>query len=208
MYAFWAYSESGVEEYWNSVEDFIEDYLFMRKLLEYKEPYHKEYSLEERLKIVAEKRLGPEDPALIAETVDRLKYSFWSKYVKRCYVAPEVESVLRYLQKKNYSMAIISNFLVSGGIQELLIRLKIDHYFRFVLTSVEEGWRKPHPQIYLNGLAKAQCNAQDVVFIGDDYRNDYLVPRELGFKAILYDKQKRYPDAQRIISFEEIKDFF
>jgi len=208
MYALWTYKESGVENYWNGAEDFIEDYLYMRQFLKHREPYHKEYSIEERLKIVVEKRMGSEDPALILEIVNRLKYSFWRKYVERCYVAPEVESALRYLQQKDYKMAVISNFIISGGIKELLTLLNIDHYFQFVLTSVEQGWRKPHPNIYKYGLARARCNAQDVVFIGDDYRNDYLAPRELGFKALLYDRQMLYPEAHSIVSFEEIKNYF
>ncbi|NLP44512.1 MAG: HAD family hydrolase [Peptococcaceae bacterium] len=208
MYALWAFKESGVEKYWDSVEEFMADYLFMRKYLKHKEPFHKEYSLEERLKIVVERKLGSQDPAHNREIVNRLTSSFWNKYVERCYVDPEIKLALNYLQKKGYNMAVISNFLVVGGIQQLLALLNIDHYFQFVLTSVEEGWRKPHPNIYNSGLVRAQCNAQDVVFIGDDYKNDYLAPQELGFKAILYDKQKLYPDAQRIVSFKEIEDYF
>ena len=59
-----------------------------------------------------------------------------------------------------------------------------------VVTSVELGWRKPHPSTYRAALAALGTTAADTVFVGDtrDTRDaDDDGPRGVGMPAFLID---------------------
>ena len=75
----------------------------------------------------------------------------------------------------------------------------IANYFEFVVTSVSEGWRKPHQEIYEKALKLAGIAPERVVFVGDDYINDYVTPSRLGMTPIYLDRYDRHPELQRRI---------
>jgi HAD superfamily hydrolase (TIGR01509 family) len=55
------------------------------------------------------------------------------------------------------------------------------------------GWRKPAPAIYQAALDQLGCAAEEVLFVGDRLVEDYLAPRELGMRSVLFTP----PGAQR-----------
>ena len=206
-YALWAYQGSGVEHYWIDFQEFYEDFLKMRQILKNRTPLLKEYDIQTRFKLIIDKKLGnrkgkEEERDWIA---GKLFENYWTIYRDKCYVSKEVKATLAFLSKK-YKLGLVSNFLVSNGIEELLIDNEIDNFFDFVVTSVNEGWRKPHPNIYKAALSRAGVSAAEVVFIGDDYINDFITPKQLGYQVILYDRKKAYPQLKwRFNSFVELK---
>lgn len=47
------------------------------------------------------------------------------------------------------------------------------------------GYEKPHLQIFKEALKVCNTKPKNVIFIGDNYKNDYLPAKKIGMKAIL-----------------------
>ncbi len=204
-YALWALEGSGAEQYWNSKIEFIDQFRFMRQVFKERTPLHREYDIYERFRLVVQHRLG-EVQNEAEEIVQKLVSNYWRNYRKRCYVSNEVTDALSFLAER-YKMGVVSNFIVKDGIEELLHILGIQRFFKFLVTSVDEGWRKPHPAIYQSALLKAETEANHALFIGDDFLNDYIAPRQLGFTALFYDKKVAHTQINhRFTHFSELKD--
>jgi len=220
-YALWAWEGSGVESYWKESEEFIEQFAAMRKILKQTVPYHKEYSLSQRLQYIVERHLGyskekkelqldKADEARgkeVKEIVDILVNHFWHRYKEKCYVSKEVRQTLNALSEE-YEIGIVSNFLIQGGVEALIKTHELQKNIQFIVTSVSEGWRKPHPEIYRTAIKQSEvARVGDILFIGDDYLNDYIVPQKLGMKALLYDRHNRnFQRESRFTAFPELKD--
>lgn len=199
-YAFWAYAGSGVEHYWEGFEEFYGSFQTMRKTLSERVPYHKEYDIRERFGFIIGEKIGTERIEETNLVIGKLLKNFWVRYKDRCYVSSDVIHTLECISDK-YRLGVISNFLVRDGVEELLKKNGIYNYFDFVVTSVNVGWRKPHPLIYSNSLEKAGASADRVLFIGDDYTNDFITPRQLGYQALLYDRNNNYPEIDSSFSY-------
>lgn len=203
-YALWAYEGSGAERYWNDFDEFYKMSLEVRESLRDRSPQFLEYDIQTRFSLIIEKKLSKGKEAK-ERIVSQLLGSYWSAYRDRCYVSQEVIETLDFFYKK-YKLGIVSNFLVKGGIEELLTINGIRDYFDFVVTSVNTGWRKPHPNIYLDALNLAGVTAEEAIFIGDDYLNDFITPGQLGFTPILYDRKKAYSEVKpRFSNFKELQ---
>jgi len=209
-YALWAYRGSGAEAFWNSEEQFIEQFSAARRILKSREPAYKEYDIEKLYALIldqslqAGKSIKEEQKNKI---IAKLLTNYWPKYKSKCYVSDEARDIVKYLASR-YRIGIISNFIVRGGVEELLESNGIAMFFELVITSVNEGWRKPHPKLYQKALQLAGTEARKTILIGDDYYNDYLAPRELGWQTILYDRKNKYPQVSaRIKMLRDIPKF-
>ncbi|ADY54512.1 HAD-superfamily hydrolase, subfamily IA, variant 1 [Syntrophobotulus glycolicus DSM 8271] len=208
-YAMWSYSGSGIENCWPDFEEFLQSFLEMRQYFQNRTPKHKEYSILERYEMMVSKHDLAKNLSLTQEErmtiVKKLCKNFWDNYTKRCFVSPEVEALLKSLRNKT-GLGVVSNFIVPGGLEELLISKQIRGYFNFVLSSAELGWRKPHRLIYEKALAEAGTSVREMIFIGDDLNNDYHAPREMGIRSLLYDRKNKHPEIrERFSSFEQIE---
>ena len=87
---------------------------------------------------------------------------------------------------------ILSNFKVKSGIEHILEQFDLLKYFRWVLTSAEFGWRKPHPAIYQEAITRTSVSPRRILFIGDDPQNDFLTPIEQGMDAVVLDRHKKH----------------
>ncbi len=200
-YARWAYNGSGVESLWEDFDEFFRYYYLSKKELFEKLPEHTEYEMRDRLFYLIRSSL-PDLPVSIMETsADKLYNNYWSNYKAGCYVRDEVRCALGNLSS-TYKMGVVSNFMIMGGIEELLKTLDITQYFSFVVTSVSEGRRKPHPDIYRKALELSGTSPENVLFVGDDYINDYTAPQSLGMKAVYLDRSDSRPELNN-----RIKDF-
>lgn len=208
-YALWAFEGSGVEGYWEGFREYFEDFRAVQRMLKESLPYDKEYDIKYRIGLVAQKKIGREKEKVTEEIVARLVSNFWSKYKEKCYVSKEVAETLSFLAQKGYKMGVVSNFLFKGGVQEILNLHGLAKHFQFVVTSVDEGWRKPHPYLYEVALAKVGIEAEKAIFIGDDYLNDYITPQKIGFTTLFFDRGAGYPEVdKRFMNFKELRNYF
>ena len=108
---------------------------------------------------------------------------------------------------KDYRLSILSNTHYPALIHDHLARMEITPYFTHIVTSVECGWRKPHPCIFQQALANLAITANDALYIGDTYIDDYEGSQAAGIRAILIDPYDQHPDVvDRISSLFALKN--
>ncbi|WP_146416984.1 HAD family hydrolase [Haloarcula hispanica] len=85
-------------------------------------------------------------------------------------------------------VAVCSNCSVPGLVERTLERAAIEnqsgHAFDAVVTSVDCGWRKPHPTIFQSTADALDVALADLVHVGDDARTDGGAGR-VGAQSIL-----------------------
>jgi putative hydrolase of the HAD superfamily len=200
-YALWSFEGSGNEKFWVSFEEFFEDYKNAVEFLSEKFPDFREYNMLERFKYVAKNRIA-EDDINFENIISNFSERYWERYKSECYIRDEVKSSLFNLSKR-YGLGIVSNFKVRGGIEELLKSAGKAELFKIKIVSVNIGWRKPDMKIYNTAKEEAGLNADEILFIGDDFECDYIGPKKAGMNSILLDRSNEFSNVE-----ERIKDFY
>ena len=81
------------------------------------------------------------------------------------------------------------------GIRDWLKRAEINHHFKWVVTSVEAGKRKPHPGFFSFALKKCGLKKDEVVFVGNQLNTDIQGALDYGIPNVwLSDDVFRSPD--------------
>lgn len=205
-YASWAFDGSGAEERWESFDDFFRYYLLAKQDLSSRLPEHADYEMRGRFLHTIKLSL-PDLPYILMESVAEKLYSnYWRNYKAGSYVREDVREVVDDLSE-NYKMGVVSNFMITNGIEELLEMHDMKKYFDFVVTSVAEGWRKPHPAIYSKAMEIAHIESDKVLFVGDDFVNDFVTPKKIGMAAIYLDRFDRHPELDgRVRDFHDLRE--
>lgn len=203
-YAAWAYEGSGLEGLWGGLDEFFRYYLLSKQELALRLPEHADYEMRGRFSHLVELSLPDLSYEAVESTAGALYRNYWNNYKAGSYIKEDVKAILPKL-KEHYKMGVVSNFMVMGGIEELLEAHGIRGYFDFVVTSVAEGWKKPHRLIYEKAYELAGVIPEQVVFVGDDFKNDYLTPSAMGMRAIYLDRSGKHPELQsRATNFHEL----
>ena len=84
--------------------------------------------------------------------------------------------------KERYPIYLVSNFY--GNLRTVLKEFDLTHYFRAVIESAEVGFRKPDPEIFNIAISKTGCKPDEIVVIGDSYKNDIQPANKLGCPSI------------------------
>jgi putative hydrolase of the HAD superfamily len=105
-----------------------------------------------------------------------------------------------------FRLAVVSNTHEADLVPAHIQAMDIGDRFDAVLTSVEFGWRKPHPAIYAEALDRLGIDASRAVFVGDTYDADFVGPSEAGIRAYLIDPARAYaiPPDQRLDSLADL----
>lgn len=77
--------------------------------------------------------------------------------------------------------------------------------FDFTVSAREAGVAKPHPDIFNLALEKAQCQANEMIYVGDDLQRDIYGANQAGLTAIWYRPQLTNQE-HRLIEYS-IKNF-
>jgi putative hydrolase of the HAD superfamily len=107
-------------------------------------------------------------------------------------VAPEAAPTLTRLLERGIRIGLGSNYdarlwSVLDGFPELTpLRDR-------VVVSAATGFRKPAGQFFQEVVRVANCEAGQVLFVGDDVDNDYKGATAAGLKALLYDSANTCP---------------
>lgn len=97
------------------------------------------------------------------------------------------ENLLAGLARRGLRVVIVSNVMWRNAEAH---RRDFDAFglSRFVdcyVSSLDAGWRKPHPAFFEVALARTGCPAQDCVMVGDSEANDTAPARALGMVTIM-----------------------
>jgi putative hydrolase of the HAD superfamily len=206
-YALWSYQDSGMEGLWGSYAEFLAEYNSARATLNRLHADLTEDSFAERFKIMCERHpLVGEQNIKPQAAAERLTKHFLQTYYACCFVHEDVREILPRLNAK-YKLGVVSNFKAGGGIQTMIKTHGLAGYFEFILTSIDFGFRKPHPSIYKQAIKRSGISPPLILFIGDDVQNDIIVPATLGMQTLLFDRYGKYDsNYPKIKSFHELTD--
>ena len=97
------------------------------------------------------------------------------------YLYSEALDSLKQLASK-YKIGIIAN--QPPGTDTRLKESGIMDYISLVISSAEEGVKKPDERIFKRALEKGKCKAENSIMVGDRIDNDIIPAKKLGFSTI------------------------
>jgi HAD superfamily hydrolase (TIGR01549 family) len=100
--------------------------------------------------------------------------------------------VLERIRELGLSIGLLSNS--SRDLDDFVAhhRLRADA----VLTSHAHGKTKPHESIFRAMLELLDVAADEAVMVGDTIEDDVVGARRVGMRAVLLDRERRYPDVE------------
>jgi len=107
----------------------------------------------------------------------------------------DVLPTLNELKKQGLILGLISN--VDQDITTLLENLGLINLLQVVVTSQDAGFNKPSPEIFQEAVKRAGVQANEALYVGDQYQIDVVGANRAGMKGILID---------RIDYFTEVND--
>jgi HAD superfamily hydrolase (TIGR01549 family) len=113
---------------------------------------------------------------------------FFQNYLESLELRPYTNKLVRRI-KEHCKLGLVSNFTYAPVIYASLRKLGINHHFNTVMVSDENGWRKPHKQIFQDALRKLQVKAEEAVFIGDSPLEDIKGAQAAGIKTVFVPSQ-------------------
>jgi len=129
--------------------------------------------------------LTPDFPAeKIAPLGAELTYQYRQSMGRRVVVDGGRE-VLEELQKRGYTLGIISNLIGTREIPEWLDAENYKSYFKSVVLSSVLGIRKPAPEVYLEAARRAGVEPARCAYVGDNLKRDVTGSRAAGFGMII-----------------------
>lgn len=108
----------------------------------------------------------------------------------------------------DHRLAVVTNTHHPSLVPEHLDAMGVSPHLEVVITSVEVGWRKPHPAIYRAALEAMQADPATSTFVGDTRIPDYDGPREMGMHALLIDPGRNHdvPEEHRLNSVRDLPE--
>lgn len=125
-----------------------------------------------------------------------------SYYKKALKVNPTLKVFLELLEANHIPIGVISNGY--GPIQrDRLKAVGIDPYLadHLIFISEEIGIAKPNQKIFEMAETKAGVRPSDIIFLGDDLKNDIEPSKKRGWKTILITPNGKFP------TFVDLKEF-
>lgn len=111
---------------------------------------------------------------LVAEYLDA-----WTSGIR---IADSASECLTDLAR-DHTLAVVSNTHDSALVPRMLRRFGLAGFFADVFTSVDLGWRKPHPEIFRSVLDSHSVAADRAAFVGDNWVADIEGPRAFGMRT-------------------------
>lgn len=106
--------------------------------------------------------------------------------IRRWEQADERDQVFDAIRSRGLRVGFVSNTLTSPGrMRRRLAEFRLLDHAETTVFSVEQGVRKPNPEIYRAALRLMNANPEDVVFVGDRVREDVRGPESIGMRGVL-----------------------
>jgi len=129
--------------------------------------------------------LAPEFPAVkVAPLGGELTYQFRQSNGRRVVVDGGRE-VLEELQKRGYTLGIISNLIGTREIPEWLEAEDFNRFFKSVVLSSVFGKRKPDSSVFFEAANRAGVDTSKCAYVGDNLKRDVTGTRAAGFGQIV-----------------------
>lgn len=124
--------------------------------------------------------------------LDLEKEFFSHSLVVECFDG--LAGALSRLQATGVKMGVVSNSSNQGETLWWLLRENgIDHFFDFLISSADYGFRKPHPEIFETAIARLGLPRENVWFIGDKPEADTIGALGVGLTAVWFNADNKPP---------------
>ncbi len=119
---------------------------------------------------------------------------------------PETMAALEAGRARGLVQGVVSDW--GSDLLPILHAHEITRLMDFVVASAVVGSSKPHREIFLYALGRADVRAEETVYVGDSYLADVLGSRGAGLHPILIDREGKAPpiDAPVVRSLAEVID--
>ncbi|MCB1693911.1 MAG: HAD family hydrolase, partial [Pseudomonadales bacterium] len=101
---------------------------------------------------------------------------------------------------KRYRLGIITNTHYRPMIDELVAAMGGPALFEVIVTSVEHGRPKPHPDIFHHALSAMGTTPSETVYVGDSFDADYRGATGVGMGCYLIGRHARVPVRRQVPS--------
>jgi HAD superfamily hydrolase (TIGR01549 family) len=98
--------------------------------------------------------------------------------------------VLEVLRRHRIKIGLVSNG--QRDLEEFVVHHALD--VDVAVGSAAFGRTKPHPSIFLAALERLGVEPEDAAMVGDSPEDDIEGARRVGIRAVLLDREDRYPD--------------
>ncbi len=129
------------------------------------------------------------------ELAFRLSHTYHVERQAALELFPEALEVLDRL-KDAYPMGLITNGPADIQRQEIQ-KLNIGEYFQYIFIEGEHRMGKPDERIFRMAEAAAQCEPQELLFIGNSYRHDIAPAMNYGWRTAWIRRASDIPPSSR-----------
>ena len=173
-------------------------------------------------KLYRENKITQEDLRFnrLNKTFEKLNYSasiglidnISEKYITYLSTFPHLfEGTLELLEvfKNRFRLHIITNGF--DKVQQFKIENSgIESFFEFVFTAEKVGFKKPHPEIFIQSLKTVNTTAEASIMIGDSFEADILGALNQGMQAIHFNSHNEevHTKCPIVYSLAELKALF
>jgi putative hydrolase of the HAD superfamily len=108
-------------------------------------------------------------------------------------IYPDACHTLDVIREAGFTLGLVTNrtYPIDEYMRETGLDAKVDFYF----TAGEIGHWKPGLEIFIHALERANAEAKQTVYVGDNYYADVVGARRAGIRPVLIDRQGIFPDA-------------
>lgn len=110
----------------------------------------------------------------------------------------DVLPILKLLKQKGYIFGLISNGDYDQQVQKLK-KVNIHKFFKYINTSSQSKYSKPNPKLFQTIYESHNIKLNEICYVGNSYKKDYLPSIELGTMAVLLNRNEdKYNDRKLI----------
>ncbi len=130
--------------------------------------------------ILHESIFGTSNPAFALE----MEENYWNTFLENMKLYEECKLFLKKLKDKSITSCIVTDLTTQIQMKKW-IKLELDSYINFLVTSEEAGVEKPDAKIFEIALNKLNLKANEVIMIGDNPNKDIEGAEKIGIKSYL-----------------------
>jgi len=96
---------------------------------------------------------------------------YWQHFLTEMQIFPEALKLIKQLSKRGIALGIITDLTTQIQLQKMK-KLKLETYFKHLITSEEVGVEKPHSTIFYHALNLFDAKGEACAMIGDNTKTD------------------------------------
>lgn len=150
---------------------------------------------------------------VISETLSQDFLDFYNQFKNKLDLRPHLDTLFKYLNSKGYKLFILTNGESHHQAKKIQALPLQDHFDSCdIYISGDLDCSKPEPIIYEKVAKNLRLEPEEILYIGDDWTNDYRGAIDAGWQAVylnVRDLLPHEPQAHDVIcgSEEELLNY-